>query len=383
MMADTIRLKKWGHKMKIDIDIKELQRALRLVKHVISPRATLPVLGHVKLEAYPAGLKITGTDLEQMMTVDAKAAADGKGAALVPLHLLIAAVKVQKKGPVTIEIDGLSVTVKAGAASNKIAGMDVKEYPEIPDFDRRRMGFLPRWAAAMLIDRTRFAASHDETRYTLNTVQFHCNGKVEAVASDGRRLARLTLPIKAGTYEGKFLLPAMAAGTLSAILNTKDVKQADENLRFTVDDKANRFAAVIGDVELQTRLVEGHYPNFEQVIPKAFRSEATVDRAEMLQAVEGISTYLERGASIKVTLSAGKMAFDQSYRGNTSHAEIAARYTGETASIAVNPLYMTDLLRTIEAERIEFKMNDALNPGAVTVKEPSGKFVYVFMPMKD
>jgi DNA polymerase-3 subunit beta len=231
-----------------------------------------------------------------------------------------------------------------------------------------------------MFKKTMFAASSDETRYVLNGVHIIVDqGKATAVATDGRRLAYIQRPIPGKELQIKVIIPTKAVQELMRLVS--DEKSNSDILKVSFTDNQASFSD--GSTVILSRLIEGHFPNFEQVIPKSREIQLRLNRLNFLSSVTRVAVgTLERGGSIKLTLVKGSLRIQASAQGRVEvESELATNYEGNDLEVAFNPLYLIDVLKALEQTEVVLELTTALNPGVVRPAEDEA-YRYVMMPMK-
>jgi DNA polymerase-3 subunit beta len=267
-------------------------------------------------------------------------------------------------------------TLKSGAGVYKIFGMPEAEFPGLPAFDSAVEFKLKASDLKDGLRKTHYAISLDETRYVLNGIFFSFKGdKLTLVATDGRRLALaevndLEIP---PSQEREFIVRTKAITELMRAL--KD----DGEVVIRLAQNMVQFDC--GPTTLISKLVEGNYPNYVQVIPTKVNERVTVERETLLNAVRRVSLLnTEKTASVRLNFSKGKIEITSNTpEVGEAREEMAVNYKGKDISIAFNPEFLMAPLRYLNEDEVHFELIDDISPGVIKINAP---FVYVLMPMR-
>jgi DNA polymerase-3 subunit beta len=363
--------------MKFTIPQDAFAEGLQNAVSAVNPRSTLPILSNVLLQAANGELVLTSTDLDFTVRTKVETKVGKSGATTLPARRLSTLVKDLPKTDIEVEVDAKSMaTLKSGAGVYKIYGMPEAEFPGLPAFE----GAVEfKLKAADLKDglrKTHYAISLDETRYVLNGIFFSFKGdKLTLVATDGRRLALaevndLEIP---PSQEREFIVRTKAISELMRAL--KD----DGEVVIRLAQNMVQFDC--GPTTLISKLVEGNYPNYVQVIPTKVNERVTVERETLLNAVRRVSLLnTEKTASVRLNFSKGKIEITSNTpEVGEAREEMAVNYKGKDISIAFNPEFLMAPLRYLSEDEVHFELIDDISPGVVKINAP---FVYVLMPMR-
>jgi DNA polymerase-3 subunit beta len=368
--------------LKIHISNKDLLKGIQSVQSAISARSTLPVLSNILFQATEKGLRLSATDLEVGIRTWVKADVLQTGAITIPAKIISDFLKtIEDDKEIKIEVqENNKVEIRSGRDRLNVTGLPKSDYPVLPEFDESKAVSVPRAVLRELVKKTVFAASNDETRYVLNGIHLIVeNGTATAVATDGRRLAFTQRPLAAQKLQIKVIIPTKALQELIRLLGDDKSNDGDINVFFT-DNQAS-FSS--GDTLILSRLIEGHFPNFEQVIPKTHDIQLSVKRTELLSSVTRAAVgTLERGGSIKLILNKGTLQIQAAAQGRVEvESELAVSYEGPRFEIAFNPLYVIDVLKALEHDDIFIELTTSLNPGVIRPAKDEN-YRYIMMPMK-
>tara|TARA_R110000850_G_scaffold9033_11_gene33345 strand:+ start:615 stop:1712 length:1098 start_codon:yes stop_codon:yes gene_type:complete len=362
--------------MKFQIDKDVFQEALNQVQHVVSTRTTLPILSNVLIEADELGLQLSTTDLDVTITKRISAKVSATGTTTLPARRLASIVRELPTSEIDFEVnEDNAATVRSGPSFFKILGLPSAEFPAIGEFGEAKEFTIDQKLLKEALRKTSYAISTDETRYVLNGV--NCligEGMLTLVATDGRRLAMVEqdLEFPAG-HETGVIIPTKAVNELQRLLSDSG------ELKMSLTDSQAGFE--LNDSNLITKLIEGNYPNFRQVIPGNAKHRVTVERETLHSAVKRVSLLAnEKTNSIKFTFDDHRLAIS-SNSPEIGEAEevIDVRYDGPKIVVAFNPEFVMAPLRNLDQDEVFIDLIDESSPGVIKIDEP---FLYVIMPMR-
>lgn len=373
--------------MKLAVNKDVILDALSKVQSIVGSRTTLPILYNVYWKAEKDSLTLTATDLEiSIRTVIAVIKGEGDapialkiartGGTTLPAKKLYNILSALPANEIEIDVDEKDVaSIRAGSSHFKLIGISEEEFPALPKFQDTRTFTLDQGNVKRMLMATHYAASGDEARAILNGVLMSFRGdKLSLVATDGRRMAHYTFDMDIPKdSEGDFVIPSKTVGEL-----LKTLKDEGE-LEIRVGE--NQVAFKFGPVEIYSKLIEGTYPNFRQVIPSSCEERITIPREELQAAVHRVSLLVSDKAS-PITLKFLKNKLEISgVAQDVGEAEdsVAVKYTGKEIAISFNPDFLMDPLRNLSCEEVAMELTDELSPGVLKADTP---FLYVLMPMR-
>ena len=373
--------------MRVTVERDELLTALHRVQGIVEKRNTMPSLANVLLEAKPEGLDISATDLELGMRGLYKATVEEPGSVTFPARKLYEILKEIKDPEIAITVtDDCLVTIKAGLGEFKVVGLPSKDFPPLPAIEREGLIPLPGAGLLQLIRKTLFAVGDNDTRYVLNGLLIVVTNTDETpiirlVGTDGHRLAMADqnlVPAEAGiqTQEEKVIVPKKAATEIRRLLE----EGGDEPMiGFTKNMLIFRKSGLV----LTSRLMEGNYPNYQQVIPKASNKKITVNRDDLEGALRRVSVLAQnKSYAVKLTFSKKAITLFSSHP-DTGEAkeEIPASFNGEEFAAGFNARYLLDVLGVMESETVVLNMEASLSPCLIRELD-TPMFQAVVMPVK-
>ncbi len=341
--------------MKVTVTAGNLGQGLQVVSRAVSSRTTLPILNNVLLQTGDTGLQLTATNLEIGIRQVIPAEVQEEGGITVPARLLTDFVTSHPDEPLSMALDKKtqSLAVKSNRFDATIRGIDPADFPPVPSgVDGRKV----------------------------KVDQAHLNGgKATFAATDGHRLAVKTLSVQAEPGEGEtIVIPARALSELSRILKT-----GDDGVEVTVGAQKNQVFFKTRDVELMSRLIEGTYPNYQQVIPGQSTTTITSKTQDLLFTTKMVSLFSKDAANVvkfkaeggKLTLTANTSEVGQNVAG------VEAKIEGQDLQVAFNSKYLLDVLAIIGSEEVTLGFTGPLNPGLI---KPVGNddYLYIIMPVR-
>ena len=367
--------------MKLSISKDQLITGLQAVQNVVNSRTTLPILSNVHVSAEENRLYLTATDLDVTVACGVEAQINDAGATTIPVKRLFSIVRELPAGELELESDDKNITkLSAGASYYKMHGLSADEFPPMPKFKETGSVTLPQEKLRAMLKKTSIAISTDESRYVLNGVFMKFTAeKLVMVATDGRRLSLTEEELPAGsTAVGDIIVPTKAVNELNRLLQPKgdvEIRFTDNQVSFRMKDESAYSVLLI------SKLVEGNYPNYQQVIPKEAKERITLMREEFLGALRRAELMTnDKSNSVKLAFTKNNLTITANTADvGEARESIAINYKGRDLSVAFNPGYLMDPLKVLETEEIFLELSDELSPGSVKVNTP---FHYVLMPMR-
>jgi DNA polymerase-3 subunit beta len=366
--------------MKITIAKDQIITGLQAVQNVVSSRTTLPILSNVLLRAEGGHVEFTATDLDVTVSCKVEAKVVKPGATTLPVKKLFGIVR-ELNSEIEIEVDEKNLaSIRSGSSYFKINGLGADEFPPLPKFKDDKKVSLSQENIRGMFKKTCFAVSTDESRYVLNGLFVSLKeGKMTVVATDGRRLALVDEEVEVGEKSaGEFIIPAKAVNELNRLFQDKgdvEIKLGENQASFALKDDKGFSVLLI------TKLIEGNYPNYRQVIPGEAKERVALVREELLHALRRAEIMTsEKANSVKLTFSRNNLTITaNSPEVGEARETIAINYKGNDISIAFNPGYLIDPLNALTQDEVFFELIDELSPGVIKI---NGPFLYVVMPMR-
>lgn len=365
--------------MKLTISKDEVQEKLSNIQNIVEKRNTMPVLSHFLLDAGKKATYIVATDLQIAIKEPLGAKVQNEGKLCVPARKLFEIVR-EAEGDITIESeDEQWIKVSFGKSRFRLACLAAAEFPAWPGVESAEEIKFGIESLSDMIEKTIYAAGETDTRYTLNGLLFHLkpgDDNITVVGTDGHRLALLVKSLGAKVKdEKKVIVPRKAAAELRKFFGGSEEVSA-------VIGK-NHLLFRIGDVQFLVRLIEGTYPNYEQVVPVSNEKKIGINREDLLRALRRVSIMSrERSNAVKVDLSTGALAVSSSNPDlGEARDEVSVDYKGEDISLGFNARYLMDALGAMSGERVVFCLQDPLSP-TLLIQEGKEDYKCVVMPMR-
>ncbi len=362
---------------------ENLARGLQVVGRAVSSRATLPVLSNVLLRTEDAGLKLTTTNLEIGITCWVPGRIESDGALTVPARLFSDIVNSLPAGErVDLEGDGATgLRIRGGRFRAHLKGIEADEFPAIPSAGERPTTRISQKVLRGALGEVTFAAASDESRPILTGVLTRFTGdRVTLAAADNYRIAVKSIDVLDPVEEKAVVVPARSYAELARIL-----ADVDEPLEVVLAPARNQVLFHVDGIDLVTRLVDGQFPNYQQVLPTSHTTRAVVDREELLKATRLSALIASSSANVvKLTVSpegTGSIAVAANAEVGDNEGELEATVEGDGITIAFNARFLTEVLQNVDDAQLALEFNGALSPGVIRpVGDPD--YVHVIMPVR-
>ena len=368
--------------MKFVCKQEELWMAVQTVQNVVATKNTLPILANVLLETVDNQVKFVANDLEVGLRCSMNAEILKKGSTTVPAKKLSEIVRELPAGKdVEINVNDshqMDISYEGGKGKIRLLGLPVDDFPILPEFKADKSISLQQKDLKEMISRISFAVSVDPTRYVLNGALLLLDQKkISLVATDGYRLAMVEKTMEAPAKDKKnVIVPSKALAELSRLLrDAGEVK---------VEVLENQILFLVDQLLLTSRLIDGQFPNYEQVIPKKADKKIRVSTESLLRTSRRVSVLsAEKGASIKMEAQKNRLIITASTPelGEASE-EIAAAYDGEPITVAYNGRYLQDVLKVLNDAETSLELTEPLNPTLVRPGGDAASYLCVIMPMR-
>jgi len=362
--------------MKFSATKEKLLEGLQQVQNVVSTRTTLPILSNVLLQAKEGAVHLTTTDLDVGVRGSFEANVDKVGATTLPARRLFTIIRELPSSEIAIEVDGKNAaSIRSGQSFFKILGLPEEEFPPLPKFENAKVMTMRQKDLHDGLRKTAYAISTDETRYVLNGVLFSFKeNKLTLVATDGRRLAMLDIELEfPRSHEAEIIVPTKAVTELQRLL--KD----DGEVKISVG--SGQIAFDLNNTLLVSKLIEGNYPNYKQVIPSEAKERVTLERETFLNSLRRVSLLAsDKSNSIKLNFSKNNIEITANTpEVGEARESLPVAYKGRDFAIAFNPEFLMAPLRNLTEDEVFFDLIDEMSPGVLKIQTP---FLYVLMPMR-
>ncbi|HQL23809.1 MAG TPA: DNA polymerase III subunit beta, partial [candidate division Zixibacteria bacterium] len=349
--------------MKFTLPKSRLGQYLQHILQVVPAKSTLPILSNILLEALENKLKVSATDLDISITASLDATVTKKGAAVVPARILFEIIKELPESEITVETVGSRVELKVPNGSYKIGSVTPEDFPKLPAVNTKKEIRIVAGSLVNMIRKTTFACSDDETRPALNGVLWQTKGeKMQMVATDGHRLAKMATENRQlkGMYEDVIIPPK--------VLNLIPKFIAGDDQEIGIIFGENNIIFNLSDIILTSRLLEGPYPNFEQVIPQDNDKRLTIHKDDLAGAVRRVA-ILSNALTHQVKFSLK----DNTLVLSTTNADVSGEgketlecdYKGDAIELGYNANYITEILSKIDGDEVIFELATSVSAGIV------------------
>ncbi len=372
--------------MKVVLTRSDFQKGISTVQSAVAAKNTMPILANVLLEARDKKLEFVATDLDMGVRCSVPAEVVEKGSITLNAKKLADIVRELPDASIDIEIDDNHKVILVCQKSNfKIHGLPKDDFPILPEVKKDKSFKVKGSLLQEMIRKTLFAVSNDETRYVLNGVFFQAeNGKLRMVATDGHRLAFIQKKMD-GKNEDKcsVIIPTKTLNELSKVISESDKGEEEKETLVEIMATDNQIKFVVEGVEIVSRLIEGQFPNYEQVIPKESDKKIEASTEELAAATRRVAILTsEKSNSIRYQAKGNKLTISSKTPDmGEAKEEIDIAYKGEEISIAYNSKYVLDVLKNVGTKEISLELTQPLSPGIIRPKG-DGDYLCVIMPMR-
>jgi len=362
--------------MKLTVNRDALLDALTQVQSVVSARSTIPVLSNVLLRAGDGKLELATTDLEVSVSTEVPAEVGKTGETTLPAKRFFSVIRELPAHPIELEIDAKSTaSIRCGTAFFKIMGLSADDFPDIPRPEGEHVFTLDQAVLKQMLKNVQYATSVDETRYVLNGILFSFQDqKLTVVATDGRRLALCEREMEFPSDHGVDMV--VPSKTINELL-----RNLDSEGRISITVAGSQVVFEISELRIVSKLIDGNFPNYRQVIPAACEERITFDRETLLTAVRRVALVTnEQSNSIKLGFRENLVEIISSTPDiGEAREQVPVKYSGKDMTIAYNPEFLMAPLRVLDTDEVYLELIDELSPG---VMKSDTAFLYVIMPMR-
>ena len=377
--------------MKFSCTRDNIHQGLSIVSHLTAKNTHLPILQNVLIKAENGSLSLTSTNLEIAIRCILRGKMDVPGEFTIPSKLFFDYVSLLPNDTVHVELSENDLLIKCGTFKTKIRGMEASEFPLVPSVVGDQTYQIPVGLLREGLARVLFAVTSNESRPELTGVcmRFELRGTTFScvlASTDSYRLAETVIPLAGeGLKEGQVIIPAKTLAEVSRVLSVfKDEVTSPETIRLSLTQNQAVFS--FGPVELVSRVIEGKYPDYTQVIPKQFQTTIEVDGTDFAKAVKTASLFSRQNlfdVTLRVepeTKQIAVFSLDASRGENTTMCD--AVITGVQNTFTVNFRYLLDGLNALPSDRAILQLIDASNPCLMTPKDGSQPYQYLIMPIR-
>ncbi len=372
--------------MKVSCLQENLTRGLSIVGRAVASRSTLPVLSNILIATENGQLRLSATNLELGITcwIGAKVEEDGETTVPAKTFLDLVATLPQDRVDMALTVRTQTLNVKCGAFNNDIKCIDAQEFPVLPAADTNNAIDLEAEALREMISQVVFAAATDDARPILTGVEVKLNnGQITFAAADGFRLAVRTADLPANDHSITAIIPARTLAELARIANDQD-----EPVSMTLPPHRGQVIFRLKNVEIISQLIEGTFPDYEQLIPRGHKTRTIVATADFRTACRAADIFAREAAhTTRIIVTPGNDTSPGNIEVRATAAETGSNETvvdanveGEPVEIAFNVRYLVDVLNIVDTPNVVLETNSAASPGVI---KAAGRddFLSVIMPM--
>ena len=373
--------------MKFKINRDHFSSGIQLVMSVVGTRKTMPILQNVLIEAKEGLVWLTTTNLDLGAKCSIKAEVSEEGTITLPVKELGRIIRELADMEVSVETSETpKATISTRGSIFNVIGMDSKEFPPLPELEEKKEFSFDREELISMLKSVSYAQSVNEERYMLKGVFFQIlDGKLSLVATDGRRLAVTNNHVETKD-EGEFILPSLSVNEIEKLPdvgNKIKISFTDRQVAFELSvEKGEDSTGFQNSIYLISKVVEGKYPNYKQVIPKDDFNAATIERELMQECVHRAALVSDE----KVTLRIKEEAMEITGLSTLGDAceSMSISYKGNDAMVSFNPRFILDPLRSITKDKVILEFRDDMSPGVFKINNDNGEtsFLCVVMPIR-
>lgn len=358
---------------------ENLNKAVSIVSRLVSTRGSLEILSHILLKTEQGRIKLSATNLEIGINYKIGAKIETEGSLTIPARLFSELISQLPEGKIDLEVKNDTLLAKTGHYESQIKGLSADEFPLIPKIKDKKILSLSSFQLKEAINMVSFASAPDEARPVLAGIYLKTSkNKVVFVATDSYRLAEKIVEIKdINIIEKEAIIPARSLAELSRILDDDE-----KTVNVYLDETQVMFET--DDFEFTSRLVEGKFPDYKQIIPTDQETKAIFEKNEFTKIIKVVSLFArETAGSINLNIKQ-KGEIEASSSGSQygeSNASCDAKVEGKDTEIVFNSKYILDVLNNLNDGPISLSLSGKLNPGVIR-KEDDKNYLYVIMPLR-
>lgn len=367
--------------MKLSCNQENLSRGLNIIGKIIGTRGNLPVLNNVLLSTDNGRLKLSSTDLEIGINTWIGAKIQNEGSITIPARLLIDYVNTNNDIKINLEQQNENLKLNSNKYKAHIKGISATEFPLIPKLDKNLIVQINAKKFQTAISKVIFAAATDETRPVLTGLLLNiCDNILKIAATDSYRLAQAIIKLEINSKQKKqIIIPTRTMAELNRIISIVDPVDVKIYL------SENQISFVLGDTQIISRLIEGNYPDYEQIIPEKFTSKIIIPIKEFANAIKMASFFARESANnIKFIVgddNAAKVSAISPQVGDSVSEVILEKKEGEKLEIAFNSKYVLDAINAITDKNLVLEASGSQKP-AMLKSEKSKDYFYIIMPLR-
>ncbi len=373
--------------MKFSTPKNKIFSAVQNVLNVVPTRTTLPILSNMLVEVTDSKLKLAATDLDISMITTIPISATKKGSITIPARTFAEILRELPESEIEIDITENRMELKVENGNYRLSGIPSDEFPKLPTANLAKQIKIPGGELAKMIQKATFAVSTDETRPALNGVLWQTSGKsMQMVATDGHRLAKISQKNnKLKGLHDDIIIPPKVLNLLVKLLADSSKGEGEKEIGVIFGE--NNIIFNLDDSIIASRLIEGPYPNFEQVIPKDNDKKLIVNKDLLASTIRRVSilantlTHQIKFSFKKDTLELSSANFDL---GGEAKETISCDYPGEPMDIGYNATYVSDILKQIDGDEVIFDLGTPVSAAMIysSEKKEGEECLYLVMPLR-
>jgi len=365
--------------MKLICTQENLSKGLQLVSHIASKNISLPILSNVLIEVKKGDIKLSTTNLEMGIVCKVRGKVEKEGSFTVQAKTISDYINLLPKENITLELVDQNLKIQSKNSKTLMKGLEASEFPLIPQIDSKTNLEIKGKVLKEALNAVSFAVSFDETRPEINGVYFHFKDKrLTLVATDSYRLAEKSIDLGNEVSEKGFIVPIKTIQELVRIID-----EEEDMLEIKISD--NQILFLVGGAQLSSRLIEGQYPDYQQIIPTEQKTSIILNTGDFINTIKRASLFCKAGSNDillkflstnnEVHVSANNLQIGE------SEAKQSANIDGQDNDIIFNYRFLLEGLQNIEESECVLNINTNTNPGLLKPKNESN-YVYIIMPIK-
>jgi DNA polymerase-3 subunit beta len=374
--------------MNFIIEKDTLTAGLQQMMNIVGTKLTMPILANVLIEAVADRNQITfsTTNLDIGIRCAVTAQVAQSGSITLPAKKFASIVKALPDREIAFELEGeVCVCLSSGGSRFKVLGLPASDFPKLPQLNFDQKIEINQMQLVRMLKNISYAQSRDENRYILNGVYFFVeDSKAHFIATDGRRLALISTELPECDLQESVIIPAKTIAELERTLGVGENVQivvTDKQVAFSIDVEAEKAGGICDSIYIVSKILEGKYPNYKQVIPSALDYRIRLDREQLLAVVQRVALVAdEKNYSVRLKLSNNALeVFAKSSVYGEACENLPIAYDGELVEIGFNPHFLTDPLKVLTNDEIYFEFKNGFSPGVIKTMDT---FLYVIMPLR-
>jgi len=361
--------------MRLVVKKENLVKGNQVVQNIITQRSNLPILSYVLIETHNSSMFLTTTNLDIGITHEIPVQIEESGTIILPARKFNDIIKELPEDTININTKKNNLTlIETKKCQFKLMGLSYEEFPKLPKLTNQEIVKINQEEFKEMLSLVSFAVSYDETRYILNGILCQINkDNISLIATDGKRLAFYQKKLGQGINK-----------SLEIIIPIKTINELNRNLaeegELLICVGASQILLDLGKTQIISRLIEGEFPDYKQIIPPISPNKIKIDREQFLLAVRRAALLVTPDyQAIKLEVFKNRLVVSKSTPNmGESREELSCEYTGKDMIIGFNPNYLIDILKNLKDEAVEFEVIDSEKPGVIR----TNNYIYIVLPMR-